>query len=509
MKRILPVLQLKTTTLLFIICSIVACKKYEDVQISDYQPEFAIPLLQTSLSIEDVLNRFDEDTFVTIDEDGFVTMNYKGDITARSSTDIFDFIAQTEGVFPLFDTATALPFGTPNGFDMDYAIIDDGKVQFLYINDIPEPMDMTIQIPNLLTPDGEVFEFKQYHPVGSVIPFQSDSILLKDHILKPTNDSIYVKYFATLQSTGERKELSSIGLNLWDFTASYVEGYMGNDIYEIPRDTIEIDFFENWTQGEVYFEDPKISVSVINSFGFPVRSKANIMDVFTADGRVLTLQSLYVDSINVDYPRLDEVGETRTTLFYFDNENSNIAELLGSNPVALDYEMKALANPDMDTTIRGFMTDTSQFKIQVEVELPMHGRALGFAARDTLAVDFSEFENVIAAELKLIADNSLPLQVGLQGYLLDENNKVLDSLFLQEMPVIAPAPVDDDGLVTGLESLTNFIPLDAERFDKLRPTKNIAIVTSFSTFNEGQTPVKIFNNQFVEVRMGMKVSIEQ
>ena len=251
MKLNLPDLRSLLLPLFLVLILLSGCKKYNEAELSDYQSEFAIPLLQTSLSMEDVLSRFDEDTFITIDADGFITMNYKGDVTARSSADIFDFIAQTEGLFPLLDTATVLPFGTPNGFDLDFAIINNGTVQFIYINDIPEPMDMTIRVPNLLTPDGEIFEYEQYHAIGTPFPFSSDTFKLKDYILKPTNDSIFVEYHAVVRSTGERKKLNVIGLELLDFTASYVEGYMGNEIYEIPRETIEIDFFENWIRGDV------------------------------------------------------------------------------------------------------------------------------------------------------------------------------------------------------------------------------------------------------------------
>jgi len=425
----------------------IGCKKYEDVKVGDYDPEFAIPLAQTSFSIEDILDNFDDDTFVTIDEDGLVTINYKGEVTARSSTDIFESVAQTQGQFPLIDTFSTLPFATPNGFDMDFATINNGDLRFIYFNTILEPMTMTIRLPNLLTPDGEVFEFTQYHPIGHpTLPFQSEVFKLKDHTLKPTNDSIYVHYEAIIKSTGERKKIDVVIVELLDFTASYIEGYMGNEIYSIPRDTIEIDFFENWTRGDVRFEDPKISAFVLNSFGFPVRSKANLMNIISVDGSVVPLQSNYLDSINVAFPTLSEVGEEKTTYFSFDKDNSNIVEVLGSSPVAVDYEMEALANPDRDTTIRGFMTDSSKFRIQIEVELPMHGSASGFAANETVDVSFEQFENVLSEELKIISESQ---------------------------------------------------------------AKQLQLSTFFSSYDDGRVPIKIYNTQGVDVRMGMKVELER
>ena len=506
---------LKTYSLLCLCLSFLffstGCKKYDEVKIGNTDPEYAIPLVQTNFSIEDILNNFDDDTFVTIGADGLITLNYKGEVTARSSTDIFESVAQTQGQFPLLDTSSVLPFATPNGFDMDFAIINNGTLRFIYFNTILEPMNMTIKLPNLITPGGEAFEYKQYHPTGHPsLPFLSEVFDLKNHILKPTNDSIYVQYEAIIESSGERKKIDVALLELLDFTASYIEGYMGNEIYSIPRDTIEIDFFENWTRGDVRFEEPKISAFVINSFGFPVRSKANIMNIISADGSVVPLQSNYLDSINVAYPTIAEAGEEKTTYFSFDKDNSNIIEVLGSSPVAVDYEMEALANPDRDTTIRGFMTDSSRFRIQIEVELPMYGKASGFAANEILDINLSQYENVASAELKIVSENTLPLNVGLQGYFLDGNQNIIDSLFQEVKPVIASAPIDVvTGEVTGMEELVSFIPIDRERFKRLQNSKQLLLSTFFSSYDDGQVPVKILNTQGVDIRMGLKIELER
>ncbi len=485
------------------------CSKYDDVQLADYSPEFAIPLLTTQLSMEDAFSRFDEDTFLTIDEDGFMTMNYFGDVTARQSSDIFEFIAQTEGTFPLFDTISALPFGTPNGFDLDYALINNGTMQIIYSMDFDEPVTFNARFPNLVAPDGEIYEYTYFHQNANLPLFIHPQVDLTGYQLRPTNDSIIVEYYVYLEDSGTREKLDNIGLTLVDFTASYVEGYMGQEIYEIPRDTITIDFFENWTFGDVFFEDPRILVSVINSFGFPVRSQASIMNVFKADGQIVPLQSLYLDSINIEYPLLDDVGGVRTTEFFFDRNNSNIDEVLSGNPIALDYEMRALANPDQDTTIRGFMTDTSSFRVQVEVQLPLHGRTNGFVARDTIDVDFSDYEQVTSAEFKMITENNLPMELALQAYFLDAQDVIIDSLFLDRTPIIEAAPVDANGIVTEATELISFIKVNGDRFTNLQQADRILVNLAFSSYNEGQTSVKIFNDQQVEIRMGMKLEVQQ
>jgi hypothetical protein len=114
-----------------------------------------------------------------------------------------------------------------------------------------------------------------------------------------------------------------------------------------------------------------------------VRSKANILNVFTVDNEILAIESDYLNNITVDYPSLNEVGQTKSTHFDFNKDNSNIDVILGAGPTAIDYDFDAVANPDSNATIRGFMTDSSFMNVQVEVELPMYGAATGFEVRDT------------------------------------------------------------------------------------------------------------------------------
>ena len=144
-----------------------------------------------------------------------------------------------------------------------------------------------------------------------------------------------------------------------------------------------------------------------------------------------------------DYPELNEVGEERVTRFSMNKDNSNIVEVLGSSPVALDYDVDAITNPDNDDAIRGFMTDSSRYVANVEVELPIYGRASGFAAIDTFDIDFSDFQDIKEVEFKLITKNDLPLEVGMELYFEDQAGKVVDSLFTGITPVLAPAPVDE------------------------------------------------------------------
>ena len=488
-----------------------ACNKLndlEDLKAVNYNAEFAIPLFSTKTSFEDLLENFDDDTFITFGENNLIILNYKGDITARSSSDLFNVISDFDGVpFPVIDTVMALPFAIPNSIDIDHVILKTGTMKWGYQSEHEEPAIVTVTIPNA-TLNGEVFQHTQNLP-GPISVYFSPEFDMTGYKLASDNDSIYVHYQAYRVNSGFSDTLTNFAMLFDNFEASYVEGYLGNDIYEFERDTIEIDFFDNWTRGDVYFEDPKILLTVDNSFGFPVRAKANLMNVITVEDEVLELQSPYIDSINFDYPSLNEVGEFKSTYFAFDKDNSNIADILGANPVAVDYDLDAVPNPDMDTSIRGFMTDSSFFNVQVEVELPIHGTAVDFVARDTFKVDFSEYDNVEDVEFKVIAENGIPLEVSTQIYFADSDGNILDSLFRPEAIILEAAQVGTQAQVTEIAEKTTFATLDADHFDRIRSTTQLFLTSSFSTTNRGMTTVKITSDQEVNIRMGMKLGIKE
>ncbi len=490
-----------------------ACQKLDDLkdlEASEREAEFAIPLFTADVSLQDILENFDTTTFVTIDNDGLIVVNYKGDVTARTSTEIFEVASQLDGLpLPILDTLVALPFKVPNEIDLDFGILKSGTVEWFYQSLHEENIRVVINFPNLLSPSGqEFFDTMHINYNGNPITVPPSKKDLTGYTVRPENDSIYVRYELLRKQSGIIDTLTNFFIIIRDFEASYVEGYLGNDIYELDRDTIEIELFENWTRGDVFFTDPKILLTVHNSFGFPVRSKANIMDVITVDGTILKLRSVYLDEgIDFDYPRLNEVGVTKKTVFAFDKNNSNIDSILGAGPVAVDYDMDALPNPDLDTTITGFMTDTSAFRVQVEVELPIYGQSVGFAARDTIDLDFSAYEDAEYVEFKLIAENQMPLQIDLQLYFADAGGQLLDSLFQQARAVVEAAPVDANGLVTEEVQTVSIIPLEADQFARIKSAQKVFMEVAFSTYHNGMTPVKVFANQALEVRMGMKVGL--
>lgn len=493
---------------------IASCKQveeFQDVDIVSGDAEFAIPLMKANVSIQDLLENFDDFTYIEIDSTGIIHLRYKGDVLTKTSKENLDSAeAKIFPIIPLEDTIFALPFSQPQELEVDRAVYKSGKVSFWAKSDYDGPIDFTLYILQA-TKNGQVATVHEVFnsPTTGIngVHFSAASVDVSGYDLIPDNDSLYVRYVA-LGVNGERLKLDEVYLISENVHFSYIQGYLGTQVHKGKRDTIQIEFFENWTQGDVFFEKPKIDIYIQNSFGIPTRSDIEVFEILTADGNHLPLESDFIDETGIDfpYPALDEVGETKDTTFTFDEANSNIEDVLGSRPVALDYKVNAVTNPDSLSNVRGFVTDSSYYRIQVEVDLPLHGRASGFGVVDTFDLDFGSYDDVKEAEFKLVADNTMPLDIDAQIYFLDENGVALDSLFSGGRErIVKSAEVNAAGEVVIPVSNATFSTFPAARFDKILTAKKLALQAFFSTTYEGQQSIKVFADQKAEIRMGMKL----
>ncbi len=493
------------------------CSKLDDF--SDFDAvsgaaEYAIPLVDTDISLGDILKNFERNSSLTIDPDGTLRFNYSGDVITQTSNFLFNAIEHTLSQFPIIPITSrrmALPFSSPNGLDLDRIDCKTGNITYYVVNRHPESVNVSIRFPDVRR-NGVPLQFQFTMPPFSgsgQAPFATNIFApasAEGYTISSSTDSIYIEYEAIRVNSGISDTLASVLVSIRDLTFTYAEGYLGNFIHQGGRDTIRIDFFDNWIRGDVYFEDPTVTFNIENSFGIPTRSLVNVFNVITVTGAILPLQSPYVtNGINFPYPAMNEVGQVKTDRFVFNKHNSNIDVILGAGPVAVDYDVNALTNPDNNPGIRGFITDESYYRVRVEVELPLHGRASGFVARDTFDLNLGDLTGVDFAEFKLFTENELPLDIELQAYFLDAEGRPLDSLFNTQQLVVRSTGVNAQGLAVGKATQSQIVPFSDARFERIKTARRVAIAASFSTLNNGTRSIKVLANQQIRIKLGAKL----
>lgn len=496
------------------ICIITACQPLDDldnVDSASFDADYAIPLVNTHFSLKETLESFEDLNTIYVDEDGLIHFQYFGDLLTQNSDVLFESINESIGgvPIPIVQNNMPIPLGDNGGFEFDHLVLKEGQFVWYVKNPYAEAAAIELTFPQIVkdgnpftvnaTVDGEG-EFSNL--------FAATDIAGYEVIPDPATGEIYVEYVMT-QANGEAgtPEVLLITFNALQF--HYMEGYMGVEAHK-GKGTIIIDFFDDYVKGDIYFADPKVTFYVENSFGIPTRSQVNAFKVYTVSGDSLDMEGEYIDNgIDFPYPGLDQVGEKVYGEFVFDRNNSNIDVILGAGPLSIYYDVDAITNPDEDTAIRGFLTDSSYYDVRIGVDLPLYGRSVDFLARDTFEIDFNNYDRVDEAEFKMVAENELPLEVQIQGYFHDERGEVLDSLFEERQLVIAGAEVDEEGNAIATSEKITYIKFSPERFDRIRTTEELTIVASFYTSEEGQKSVYILDSQNLSVRLGAILGVSQ
>ena len=140
----------------------------------------------------------------------------------------------------------------------------------------------------------------------------------------------------------------------------------------------------------------------------------------------------------------------------------------------------------------------------MNIDVPLYGTIKGFEERDTLSFDMPSTDNLKYAEFKIITDNGTGLNANLQAYFLDATNRVVDSLFtVPNQTILKAGTVDATGKVTTPANQITFVKVDDAKLMRLKSAKKAIVKYTFSTANNGSTPVRLMSNQEVKVRMGI------
>jgi hypothetical protein len=189
-----------------------------------------------------------------------------------------------------------------------------------------------------------------------------------------------------------------------------------------------------------------------------------------------------------------------------DRDNSNLKELMASQPQRIAYRAIFSTNPGIEKEPNVIYND-SRFTTQVDLNLPFYGRADSLTVRDTLSINFSEIdipveEAIDEAIFKLYYENSYPADILLQLYLADENFIITDTLFHTFTLVNGAAPSEfyseNPDFVAG--ELETSIPGDD--IDNVRQARYIfgeALLTTVGSRDD----VRVFENQSLFLRLAV------
>jgi hypothetical protein len=525
--------------LLFAFClvTVFSCTKdkFTNAELASHNADYAFPLFTTDLAFKDLIVNVLDDSSNTdqliFNADNTIRLTYSSEVASKKATELFDFIKQL--VVPIDNISSCYPLKAPNGVDFKKANIKGGSMIFGFVyGPTSQEISGTVTIDQMYR-NSSAFTYDFVLPAHN-LPTKTlflPSIDMNGLLLTSTNDSICLTYQARFaDGTPTTIPPSAVsptaigGIYITNMEISYLEGFWGFQSYPLDLDTIDIDINQSNLRGDIKVRDPKVTITVTNSYGFPTRGKVKYLRFVKPNGELLELESSVIsDTGGIDwaYPSfaLGEIGQTKYDSFSFDGSNSNIAEIFNSQPIKLIYEIEGIANAQNDTTLIGFITDSSTVSFGVKVDLLLDGSVKDFEADQTLDLDFGDYANLDKYKIdsvifKLVTENKMPVETALQVYFQDENGGTLDSLFQSGLHVISKATsVDANGFPQGQERVESYIPMSYDRFDRVKNAKKAYLRTAFSTTPEpivmGMPPfVKLTTDMATKVKMGLRIKLK-
>jgi hypothetical protein len=486
------------------VCLVSSCKiPFDEVDLNvKLTPEYAVPLVETDMNVQDLLGGFNGNAFLQLQSDGSFKMSYLSQTIETQPFNLFSGLPEVQTI-PITQQDVVIPFPAPANTNID--VIEFKKGYFKWRFD-PQPTTVTVKITiPQFTKNGQPFMTSFALSNAAV----SDSINLAGWICEPTMGNIVINYKAT-KLTGESVSLNNQGdYAITRFESKSMKGYFGEFILPIPKDSFVFDFFKTWRpNGKIQFTEPVVTVNFDNSLGFPTRLLTTKVEGTNQAGEKIALQSPFSSGVDIDYPNLSQIGTSKKTTTTINNKNSNIVSVMGSYPTTLSYSFIALTNTGNTSKASGFLNDDSKLKMSVNIDIPLIGTAENFTVLDTMVLDLSKFSQVTNAEFKITTDNGLPLDMALQGYFINSSGVVIDSLVQKEPLILRGAPTTTLGTTIGTSPAYNFVKMDAAKFTSIRSAKKIIVKYTVSSTNNGANPVQINRSQNFNLKLGVRVGVD-
>lgn len=464
----------------WLLCASLACNLHE-YHLDRDQEEWALPLLTGEIKAMTLLENSVTLGEIRVGPDGTLSIHYSGEILQKTKKDIFLPLPGNLPI-PMTDTLNEVTLPVVNNMIIRKAILGNGNYSFAYSHRQAEPVSLKLWIPEMAFQGKAVrHELEIPYSGASVTSGISGPHSLDDILMIPVNNKVSLHYQALASGTGPFL-LPSLFFYYDQLDFKYIEGFIGQNIYDLKSDTIELDLFDGFVQGGLYLDEPRVTMQVASSFGFPAKALVNTFEMRSGNGGQISFQSkILEEGMFFDYPTIGQAGQFKTSTFVFDSSNSNIRDVFNAQARFMIYDVDALSNPLLVPDSSYFITDSSRFTINVTVDLPLRGRINQYPASKTFEINAGRLADLREGRLVVRTENGLPLSASAQFYLNDLSGTLIDSVFTKKEDLFKPAPTDSRGKADGTTGYQLEIPVPAARIQAWSKTRSVRVEVNFNS----------------------------
>jgi hypothetical protein len=511
-----------------------------------WNPDVAVPLVDSYLSLNDILSLSDRNGNFQVGSDNFITLVYRDNLFSLMAK---DFIQIPDPASPVNLPSISVPQSVISGFNalnlidsvplpsftstINFSVaphniqsmnLQSGVLALRFNSTVNTRIRVRINFPSitrngLLQSVTGVIPASQGSPVTSVVSVDlSNSIVNLVSTLAPGTSGIDYQVQMWLLKDSPTSQISGTPSLSGDLTYTQLKFKSLFGTFDLSQqqlapyiDSVAITLFNN-VAGQSNFElaNPSLTFNIRNSFGIPFKGQFEVLSGFNSK----TLSNVIIDlpdtmePFNVRYPLFSEIGQTKLTSYTLSNQTSNIAAVLNSNPNFLIYKVKNLpaVNPPGNTN---FVEDTSRFKLDMEINLPLEGRVNGLVFQDTIPFTFRDVQELRELELRTFITNGFPIDVKMNVYFADANNSIIAKLYETDAePIIVAASTDASGksVTPGYDETSTVVPFSL--ISKLGNVSKIFVkaVTATTDAASGKN-IKLYSDYRIDVKISGRAKL--
>ena len=500
--------------LLFIPLLFISCLDkvdFNNIDDLNYRGEWAIPLLQARLELNDIVA--DDSTF-TVDPDGGIRIIFEDDsIAGASIADLIKIPDQEPEVLTFVSGAPAVEFnlemGTLAGAQLKNITIAEGKLFWSVDNPVNNPVQIELGILNAKI-IGDTAQFAKFILTGSQLGVDTGSIDISGLDFDLTTGVLghnNLSYRMRIISDGGAPASTSYDatVQMKSLVLEDAVGYFGQRTIPLPSSVFNthISGFENILNG-LKIENPTIELKIVGNLGLPFELKPDL-DGINKNGSItpLTLPAIvYNGPVNQ--------GDWDTSKIVINKANSNIVDFISSVPADIAFAGGVTVNPLGPTGFDNFIHKDGKMFVGVKIDIPLEIRTENLLLEQWLydidwGVEDDELDIVELLKLHFKVTNGFPFDANLKMVFYDKDSGLAsDSI---DVDLLTSALVDAQGRVTDPFISRSIIEFDNQNIRNLLKSSKIRMLITLNSFNNGQDMVKLYATDFINVAIGVQTKV--
>ena len=502
-----------------------SCRKSTDLH---WDSDLLVPIMHTSLDVWDVFG--DTNVVESPDQRMSVVLEEVVELLDPDKViEVYDTLAEDVFNIPLYlkyapgdqltktESSVSMDLGD---MELTYARARVASMKFYVTNSIQQPLRVKYELLSS-DKDGKPYEVIEDVPAAtsSGPSYSVKTIHLDGFNMDMTGDGTQVNTVVSRTTVWLHPDADSIWITPNDtviiistfdeMKIDYARGYFGQKSYA-GKGSSSLNIFNSFKAGSFDLDRVNAQLKISNYAGMDVQMSLNKMSTYNSktNQEILLNDPIIGDLLNID--RAHENGPTiedvKPTIRKYAIVNSNLDELVELMPDSFLFDVSAVINPLGNVSAgNDFLYFQKAVEASVSLEIPLKFSAEGLQIEDYSSMNFDDNEKLKSGELIVYAENSFPMDLDIQFYILDQDRNIVDSLFTQKTHIVS-AIIDAQGYVKQASKNVLNIPLDEHKILLLRKYTNLLIRAEVNTANHKS--YQLYQNHKLDIRIVGDVKYE-